>query len=401
AREYVDRIAHSLPFVLVRGNHEEVNGWDYDSTPNNTAVWSSNMLLKYFPPPMPDSFYSGNTISYPDIGLPGNYFAFDVGALRIRALDPFLYSNTRPHNGHGETGGSLNGWDWSLGLDQYNWLNTDLTTYAPTFSMLATHHLTSCYAVPGLYYGRGGVEVVKHSVDGRPSHEWGGEDSTGTFVFGTQRSGFVHGAPHDMLSSLGNQVVIKGHDHFHARQALDGMVYVTMAKPDATEEQTGNLWGWKFGTFYPTQGTLALENSGFYSVVVDDSMATYSYIQTYPAAGEGTVKDMFTVLSSPTSANLDVAPGAAKTWIQTVRPNPSRVPNIQWQLARTGNVRLGIYDAAGRLVQELENGRREAGTHVSRWDGRSRQGSRVASGVYFAKLEADGRLDAVKLVYIR
>ena len=41
-------------------------------------------------------------------------------AIRGASFDPFLFSETRPHNGHGETGGSLDGWDWKLGQAQYD-----------------------------------------------------------------------------------------------------------------------------------------------------------------------------------------------------------------------------------------------------------------------------------------
>ncbi|MGQ0723288.1 MAG: FlgD immunoglobulin-like domain containing protein [Candidatus Eiseniibacteriota bacterium] len=401
AREYVDRVAHSLPFVLVRGNHEEVNGWDDDGTPNTTAVWSGQMLLKYFPPPLPDEFYSGNDVPYPNLGLPGNYFAFDAGALRIRAVDPYLFSQDRPHNGHGEVGGTKDCWDWTLGQQQYDWLQEDLSSNIADFSLLAVHHLTSCYPLPGDWYGRGGIEVAKFAVDGRPSFEWGGEDSTGAHVYETQRSGFAHGATHDMLAAYGNQVVIKGHDHFHARQSLDGMVYLTLAKPDATEEQTGNLWGWWFNTFYYAPGSVFRESSGFYSVVVDDTLATYSYIQTYPSAGLGTVRDLFTLTQVPTGAGIPLPERPTATWIEMVAPNPSTAPGIRWNLGKPGHVELALYDTTGRRVRSLVSGRKDAGVHETAWDGCDESGRRVATGVYFAKLEADGRLDAVKVVLLR
>jgi hypothetical protein len=33
---------------------------------------------------------------------------------------------------------------------------------------------------------------------------------------------------------------------------------------------------------------------------------------------------------------MDLNPSTTKTWTQTVRPNPARIPNVQWQLARSG-----------------------------------------------------------------
>ena len=82
-------------------------------------------------------------------------------------------------------------------------------------------------------------------------------------------------------------------------------------------------------------------------------------------------------------------------------PNPSREPRILWHLARAGQARLAVYDATGRLVRDLVSGPRDAGLHETWWDGRDRSGGRVASGIYFARLEADGRLDAVKVVVLR
>jgi len=401
-REYIEKAAHSLPFVLVRGNHEEVNGWDDDSTPNNTTVWSGKMLLKYFPPPLPDGFYSGNTTPHPEIGLPGDYFAFDVGPMRVRCLDPYLFSEVRPHNGHGETGGSLDGWDWKLGQAQYDWLYNDLFTHPSKFSMVALHHLTSCYAAPGYYYGRGGIEVVDYAIAGRPTFEWGGEDTTGMNVLASKRPAYEHGSIHDMLVGEGNQVVLKGHDHFHARQQLDGMVYLSMAKPDDTGQHTGDLWGWRWESFYPDAETLMSENSGFYSIIVNDTTATYSYIQTYPTAGAGFVRDSFTVEpSAPTAA--PVSGGRSPiTSIRTIAPNPSRIPpRIEYQTARAGQVRLAIYDINGRLVKNLVSAELPAGQHEVLWDGCDRNGRRVATGAYFARLLTDERLHSVKLVVIR
>jgi hypothetical protein len=219
------------------------------------------------------------------------------------------------------------------------------------------------------------------------------------------RPDFVYGAPHDMLVANGNQIVLKGHDHFHARQELDEMIYLTMAKPDDTGEHTGDLWGWRSVTYYPAALTLEQSNSGFYSIIVDDTLATYSYVQTFPASGLGTIRDSFTILPSPATGVVDGPRGlpSPRTSIRSVYPNPARGQpvRIAWEIARPGAVRLAIHDAAGRLVRELEGGERLAGEHRTRWDGRDRNGRTVASGIYFVKLVADGRVDAVKTILIR
>jgi flagellar hook assembly protein FlgD len=52
-------------------------------------------------------------------------------------------------------------------------------------------------------------------------------------------------------------------------------------------------------------------------------------------------------------------------------------------------VRLNIYDVSGRLVRNLVDGKTlEAGPHTVLWDGRNHSGHSVASGTYFARMEA-------------
>jgi hypothetical protein len=404
AREWIESIGHSLPFIQARGNHEEVNGWDYDDSPDNITIWSGKNLLKYFPPPMPDEYYSGNVNPFPDLGLPGNYFSMRLGNVSLRGLDPYLYSTTRPHNAHNQLGGSKNGWDWELGDDQYLWLYDDLVQNPGMYNVVSMHHLTSCYDLAGYWYGRGGIEVVDYDISNRPTFEWGGADSSGTVVIGTERPGYVHGAVHDMLVAAGNQAVLTGHDHFYARQQLDGMFYATLPKPNDTGEHTGDLWGFRNACFYPPPVTLPLENSGFLSIVADNSAATFEYIQMYPTEGQGTVRDSFTLLPPvPTDAGVTDAANVRSVAIRSVSPNPARSSSqVEYEIARRGPVRLSVYDAGGRLVRRLVDDDLAPGIHRARWDGRDRHGERVAAGVYFAKLVTSrDRTDSVKMIVLR
>ena len=64
-------------------------------------------------------------------------------------------------------------------------------------------------------------------------------------------------------------------------------------------------------------------------------------------------------------------------------------------------VRLGVYDVAGRRVAELVDGLRPPGKNEARWDGRTVRGFAAPSGVYYLRLEAGGRSDALGLVVLR
>ena len=61
-------------------------------------------------------------------------------------------------------------------------------------------------------------------------------------------------------------------------------------------------------------------------------------------------------------------------------------------------VSLKVFDVAGRLVRTLVDGRRTAGAHSERWDGRDESGLNAASGVYFARMKAEGEVFTTKLV---
>jgi hypothetical protein len=84
------------------------------------------------------------------------------------------------------------------------------------------------------------------------------------------------------------------------------------------------------------------------------------------------------------------------------RPNPlNPLTTLTYFLAAPGHVRLAIYDLEGRLVATVvdDSGQRGRGSAV--WNGRDGRGEAVASGVYFARLEAGGGADTRKITLIR
>ncbi|HSG27444.1 MAG TPA: T9SS type A sorting domain-containing protein [Candidatus Krumholzibacterium sp.] len=86
----------------------------------------------------------------------------------------------------------------------------------------------------------------------------------------------------------------------------------------------------------------------------------------------------------------------------SVYPNPFNPrTTISFTLRSGGAVRLGIYDAAGRLVRRLIEGDRPEGTSVEYWDGLDGSGGRVASGVYIYRLRSGKESLSGKLVLMR
>ncbi len=83
-------------------------------------------------------------------------------------------------------------------------------------------------------------------------------------------------------------------------------------------------------------------------------------------------------------------------------PNPfNPVTSIQFTMKEKGFVTLSVYDVTGRLVKTLVNNVRDAGRHEVLWDGRDEKGFKVASGVYFCRMNADQYSDTKKLIILR
>jgi hypothetical protein len=70
-------------------------------------------------------------------------------------------------------------------------------------------------------------------------------------------------------------------------------------------------------------------------------------------------------------------------------PNPfNPMTRIEYDLPKSGRVRLDVFSAAGNLVVTVEDAFREAGRRQVVWNGTDAAGRALPSGVYFARLEA-------------
>ncbi|MBM4017016.1 MAG: metallophosphoesterase [Planctomycetes bacterium] len=254
-RYWLGLVGHAAPVFLVLGNHdgEETFRPGADAA-GGLAVWANAQRKRFFPNPVASDFYSGNDAAHPHAGSLQNYYAWEWGDGLFVVLDPYWYS--------GSTRGGATPWNMAIGKAQYDWLGRTLRSSRAAWKFVFIHQL-----VGGLdSAGRGGAEAAA-------LYEWGGRSAGGQDEFAVRRPGW--GAPiHRLLADNGVRIVFHGHDHFFARQELDGVVYQLVPQPAHRNfrNHQAEEYAYRKGDFLP--------NSGHLLVRVAPERVTVQYIRT-------------------------------------------------------------------------------------------------------------------------
>ena len=252
-RYYLNQLG--APLFLALGVHDgEASRYD-DGSPNSLAVQSTAARKKYFPNPEPNPFYSGNAMRHAQSGLLENYYAWTWGDALFVVLDPYRYSLR-------SGGRNSDGWSWSLGRGQYDWLARTLATSKSKYKFIFIHNLLA-----GDQASRGGVEIAGFN-------EWGGNNLDGTEGFAMHRPGWPIPI-HQLLLRNHVTAVFKAHDNFYARQELDGILYLMVPQPSfAGNDRIRDLqnYGYRHGVF--------LGNSGHVRVSVTPENVTANYVKS-------------------------------------------------------------------------------------------------------------------------
>lgn len=80
-------------------------------------------------------------------------------------------------------------------------------------------------------------------------------------------------------------------------------------------------------------------------------------------------------------------------------PNPFSLNTvIEFELSKSRNVSLKIFDIKGSLIHTLFTGIKPSGIHKIVWDGRDRTEKKVPSGIYFYQLNTENRIMTKKIL---
>lgn len=238
-------------YVLMKGFYDKLEGIPYYFTLGNhdgelgySAFNTKKYRQEYFPEQTRDlSYYS---FTSPD-------------SLHI-VLDAFTYTTSSPKD---------DGWQWTLGKAQYDWLKTTLENSTATHKFIYIHHL-----LYGNATARGGSEKAM-------LNEWGGKNVDGTSGFAANRPGWPKPI-HQLLVENGVDFVFKGHDHIYVKQELDGIIYQTLPQPSHPGDKTDSA------AQYGYLGGKVLGGSGFLKITTTATSIKVDFVKY-----DGTLVDSY------------------------------------------------------------------------------------------------------------
>jgi len=133
----------------------------------------------------------------------------------------------------------------------------------------------------------------------------------------------------------------------------------------------------------------------------------FEFVNVEGFEGTSTIEFNDFILAGSTGNNVEVETQSydinfssvlpVKTELSGSYPNPfNPTTSINYGLETDGHVEIMIYDAAGRLVEELMNGHQDGGSYSITWNASSQ-----ASGMYFVKMVAGDFVQTQKLVLLK
>jgi UDP-2,3-diacylglucosamine pyrophosphatase LpxH len=236
-KNYYQRLK-GLPLKIVLGNHDGELGYSSFNTKSYRA--------EYFPE------QTGSVA----------YFAHSESDVLHIGLDPFTYTTSNP---------KADGWQWTLGKTQYDWLTTTLQNSTERHKFVYIHHL-----LVGDAQSRGGTHIASFN-------EWGGKNMDGTDGFSKMRPGWAKPV-HQLLKDNGVSIVFKGHDHLYVKEEMDGLIYQTLPQPSHPGDGTNSAIQYGYGAGKVIGG------SGYLRVKTDSDKVQVDFVKY-----DGSIADSYIV----------------------------------------------------------------------------------------------------------
>jgi hypothetical protein len=371
-RPYFNNVCHSVPLFLALGNHEGEAGWLINGTASSIPVMTTNTRKLYYPNPIPNSFYSGDTIPENFVGLREDYYAWEWSDALFIVLDPYWHTVTRPD------------WGWTLGKDQYDWFKKTISKSKAKNKFVFCHHLVGGKGTDT----RGGTEYAGY-------FEMGGNNPDNSWGFDTYRPGW--GKPiHQLMVENNATIFFHGHDHFYGKQEKDGIVYQEVPQP--SNKNITNISASKYGY---VDGVL-LPGRGYLLVTVSVSSTKVEYISTYLPNEEnatrknGDIAHSYEILS-PVTGVEDKSEIEAAFQLKQNSPNPfSGETYITYSILNNDKVELKVFDLYGKECITLVNQPQQAGTYTVAF---KLEKLSLSTGIYYYRLKVGSETRSMKMIF--
>jgi len=83
-------------------------------------------------------------------------------------------------------------------------------------------------------------------------------------------------------------------------------------------------------------------------------------------------------------------------------PNPfNPSTTIEYQIPKSGHVKVSIFDLSGRLIKRILNQNQVKGSHKIHWNGESQIGEKVASGFYIYTVKFENSIYSKKMILLK
>jgi len=363
-----------VPVYVVAGNHD-LGGWDSTPPPDGTARrawWSFFGWRSLYDPPAADGMYTQN-------------YSFDYGRAHFVGMEAYVnYDNWRD---------SIYGWE-SFTYRQMQWLSQDLALADPSAPRILFYHYDFDRE---LDLDDLGVECALWGH----IHETTGESayppydlSTGPVCDGDRLMRLVRVSGDAVYPSEPITAGPTGQDLFVSYDPPN--VGISAHVTATIVNQTSETFEHALVRFRVPADSIPCAATGgeITQTIVDGDLAT-CYVRLTVAAQDTTV-----VTIEPTSQAL---PDGALVLLKQSHPNPARAgTTIEFVLASPADVRIDVFDVAGRRVRTLCDGEFSAGQeHQVPWDLKNEDGLGVASGIYFYRLRTGGQSVTKKLAVIK
>jgi len=227
-----------LPLKIVLGNHDGELGYSTFNTKKYRAEY------------------------FPEQTGPVSYFAYSESNVLHIGLDPFTYTTANP---------KADGWQWTLGKTQYDWLVNTLSNATEKHKFIYIHHL-----LVGDAQSRGGTHIANFN-------ELGGKNMDGSDGFAQMRPGWAKPI-HQILKDNGVSIVFKGHDHLYVKEELDGIIYQTLPQPSHPGDGTNSAVEYGYGAGKVIGG------SGYLRVKTDIENVQVDFVKY-----DGSIADSYTI----------------------------------------------------------------------------------------------------------